>query len=126
MGQFGVKTETLYCRLSSELKNRVEREARLRGESASVVVREALREYFDAKESTQAHEQPTPFRAGLNSPAPAATPAEAAAAQVAQAAAASPAPTRATGAPSALASRPSGRDQLRRGARPKPQVPAPK
>lgn len=48
-----MKEQTLYCRISADMKERVEREGRLRGESASVIVREALREYFDAKAAAQ-------------------------------------------------------------------------
>jgi len=52
------KEETLYCRMSSEMKARVETEAKRRGESASVIVREALREYFEAKAATVAAKFP--------------------------------------------------------------------
>lgn len=43
------KDTTLYCRITNDLKEQLDREARLRGESASLIVREALREYFAAK-----------------------------------------------------------------------------
>lgn len=46
------KDETLYCRLDAALKARIEAEASTRGESASVVVREALREYFASRSAT--------------------------------------------------------------------------
>lgn len=52
------KNTTLYCRMTEDLKEQVEREATLRGESASVIVREALREYFEAKETPALNEQP--------------------------------------------------------------------
>jgi predicted DNA-binding protein len=60
------KDETLYCRMTSDLKERVESAARLRGESASVIVREALREYFEAKGATKLQEAtPTPLKTKL-------------------------------------------------------------
>jgi hypothetical protein len=52
------KNTTLYCRMTEDLKEQVEREAALRGESASVIVREALREYFEAKEKPALNERP--------------------------------------------------------------------
>jgi len=118
-------------RISRAMKQNIVSLANARGEGESVIVREALNQYLARTSLAPApvhrlehNEQPTPYRAGLNSAAPSATPAEAAAAQVAQAAAASPAHSLATGAPSARASQPSKADQLRRGARPKPQASA--
>lgn len=52
------KEETLYCRMTADMKARVETEARLRGESSSVIVREALREYFEAKGERELRETP--------------------------------------------------------------------
>ena len=52
------KNTTLYCRMTEDLKEQVEREAALRGESASVIVREALREYFEAKATAALKERP--------------------------------------------------------------------
>jgi len=46
------KDTTLYCRVGADMKDKIEREARLRGESASVIIREALREYFEGDEKT--------------------------------------------------------------------------
>lgn len=43
------KGVTLYCRMTVELRAKVQREAESRGESASMVVREAIREYFERK-----------------------------------------------------------------------------
>jgi len=44
------KDETLYCRMDAALKARIDTEAGRRGESASVIVREALRAYFALRE----------------------------------------------------------------------------
>jgi len=43
------KSYTLYVRISSALKARLTREAERRNEAESVVIREALREYFESK-----------------------------------------------------------------------------
>jgi predicted transcriptional regulator len=45
------KNETMFVRVTKEMKARIASEARLRSESESVIVREALREYFDSKPS---------------------------------------------------------------------------
>jgi len=120
-------------RISRAMKQNIVSLANARGEGESVIVREALNQYLARTSLAPApvhrlehNEQPTPYRAGLNSAAPSATPAEAAAAQVAQAAAASPEPTREAGAPSAPASQPSTAGRQRRGGRRASQAPAPK
>ncbi len=41
------KADRLFVRLPESLREQIQREAGLRGESESVVVREALREYFE-------------------------------------------------------------------------------
>ena len=45
----GSKDEKLFVRLSAELRERIQAEAKARDESESVIVREALREYFERK-----------------------------------------------------------------------------
>ena len=42
------KDETLYCRLTPAMKARIETEASSRGESVSLIVREALEDYLAA------------------------------------------------------------------------------
>ena len=49
------KEEMLRCRMSSEMKARVETEAKRRGESASVIVREALREWLEKRNPSTGH-----------------------------------------------------------------------
>jgi predicted DNA-binding protein len=44
------KDETIYIRVGSELREKLDREARLRGEALSVIVRDAIREYFADKD----------------------------------------------------------------------------
>lgn len=44
------KSHKIIIRCSPELKRRLLREAELRGEAEAVIVREALREYFDVKD----------------------------------------------------------------------------
>jgi hypothetical protein len=41
------KEVTLYVRVAREMRQALEREAAVRGESISVIAREAFREYFD-------------------------------------------------------------------------------
>ena len=49
------KTDTIYCRVSPELKLRIEKESVARGgEAEAVIVREALREYFELRDSKKA------------------------------------------------------------------------
>jgi hypothetical protein len=43
------KEETIYLRLTAELRRQLDAEAERRGEALSVIVREALREYFERK-----------------------------------------------------------------------------
>ena len=43
------KEEVVYCRVGAELKKQLEDEAARRGEAESVIVREALREYFEKR-----------------------------------------------------------------------------
>lgn len=74
------KDVTLYCRVTPDMKDRVEQAAAARGESVSVIVRDALRAYFPAEPATL-RETPAPYgQPAATPPAPApATPAPAAA-----------------------------------------------
>lgn len=45
------KDETIYIRIGSELRKQLDKEARQRGEALSVIVRQALREYFRDKDN---------------------------------------------------------------------------
>jgi len=123
-----MKDETLYCRMTPAMKRQLDQEAERRGESASSVVREALREYFERRAPAPLHETPTAYGTpyAVSSLAPAATAAEAAAAALVARGAAGLAPTPAVAAPSASASAPAAAGPPRRDGRPKPPVRAPK
>ncbi len=51
-----MKDETIYIRIGGDLRARLDRESGLRGEALSVIVREALREYFEDKPHTALRE----------------------------------------------------------------------
>jgi hypothetical protein len=66
-----VKDETLYCRMTPAMKRQLDQEAERRGESASYVVREALREYFTRREMLPACGTPNAIKnPGPSAPAP--------------------------------------------------------
>jgi hypothetical protein len=52
------KEEKLFVRMSTELRNKIKAEAKMRGESEAVVVREALREYFAKDDITPRASRP--------------------------------------------------------------------
>lgn len=56
-----MKDETLYCRMTPAMKQQLDQEATRRGESASSVVREALREYFERRTPEPLRETPPPY-----------------------------------------------------------------
>lgn len=56
-----MKDETLYCRMTPAMKRQLDQEATRRGESASSVVREALREYFERRTPEPIRETPPPY-----------------------------------------------------------------
>ena len=56
-----MKDETLYCRMTPAMKRQLDQEAERRGESASSVVREALREYFERRTPEPLLETPPPY-----------------------------------------------------------------
>jgi len=56
-----MKDETLYCRMTPAMKRQLDQEATRRGESASSVVREALREYFERRTPEPLRETPPPY-----------------------------------------------------------------
>lgn len=52
------KTSTIYVRIPKALRDRIATEARLRGETASVIVRDALRAHFDPGKAQALHDAP--------------------------------------------------------------------
>ena len=58
------KDEKVFVRMPQALRDQIACEARLRGEAESVIVREALREYFDRASAAELNErhQLTPAR----------------------------------------------------------------
>jgi hypothetical protein len=56
-----MKDETLYCRMTPAMKRQLDQEAERRGESASSVVREALREYFERRAPEPLRETPPAY-----------------------------------------------------------------
>ena len=45
------KNETIFCRISTDLKHRLATEAQKRNEAEAVIIREALREYFSGRDA---------------------------------------------------------------------------
>lgn len=65
-----MKDETLYCRMTPAMKRQLDQEATRRGESASSVVREALREYFERRTPEPLCETPPPYGHAPTKPEP--------------------------------------------------------
>ncbi len=65
-----MKDETLYCRMTPAMKRQLDQEATRRGESASSVVREALREYFERRTPEPLRETPPPYGHAPTKPEP--------------------------------------------------------
>ena len=65
-----MKDETLYCRMTPAMKRQLDQEAERRGESASSVVREALREYFERRTPEPLRETPPPYGHAATKPEP--------------------------------------------------------
>ena len=49
-----MKDEKVFVRMPTALRDQITQEARLRGEAESVIIREALRRYFDGSTSREA------------------------------------------------------------------------